>query len=735
MCYNALNARFSNRVDYRKNLVRPSEYTVLEEMYNMEIVEGVMTENCVSSLIRPLSKRSKHIAIDGNSYLDSEDMMALMLGKSVGALVEIDTKAVIAGWEDTLTNVITKVNGSDYVSCANGVFRYENEKGSVKRVKFNENEIYVLRNQEALPDWTYADFICPDGWFEFIDNNDDGFVDVAVIYEPEIMIGGYITSNDGIVVIVDKSGDVMRVEEPAWIKLLKNGKIVTPGKYTENDVIKIYKSASDGLMLIEATNNSITGEVESISDEVVVINGQEYEVSAYYNGITEEKKKIKLGVEQRFLLDDRDRLICAIIDTSAKEDIIGFICRVKNNGEYETLEVTLYNEEGNFVTSEVAERITIDGVNYKKIKLYDMLANDVVDIDNKIVRVYYNESGELREIESLEKSEKSLGTDVVYIKGGDGIYNRGWLVQPLKSTTPCFTIPKVGNSFAYRGYEKYYSVKEVHNHLPELAQIYDPFDFYNIDDNGYPEVSVRYISINVAADIGANAVISSSSSGPLLVKKVKSAINSEGEVTKAIEYIDIASGQEGKAVMSVDIRNAVLADSIQAEKRTLLDSNKDVIMSAMTEDDLNNYTMPISDLNIGDIIRIETQHGEVVALERTFQANSGQNGVYERPDDGTYFSAGGNYPEFPDARYRLVYGLAQGIKDDIMKMSTCKRPGSDDVFVQNIAFRQVARLYVCKGRDIEVYYGEDIPAHLVRGQETVLYTSGGVSQAVVLYAK
>ena len=734
LIYNALRAPLNElkfKDMYSDTLVlEPSESSALYDLFKMYIVEGILTENSASNLTHPSDKNEARAVIDGKEFKDRDGLLQKMLGKRVGAIVAEDDNDIIAGFEETTVNEIITVQSDDCVSVSKGIYTYEDGDKN-KKIRFDDKDVYVIKNYCAFPDWTYDDLRPKDGYIEFIDNDADGRTDVISIFEPEIIIGGYVLSTDGNIHVVGNDGSKLTAQKPAWARFLKNGKITTPGKFMEGDVIFVYRADNDAIVLIEGFSSSVSGTVASQSSDEITIDNVAYKVSSYYNSLTDKDMLIKLGEKNTVLTDGRGRIICAYNDRfNADTDFFGFVCDAYS--EQREGYITIFTSKGAFVTYNFADNVKLNEVSIKSNKLVERLDKGEAFVKDKIIKFRLNTEGKVSRIDVLEKVNVTLGENVVYIKNGHGVYNKGWLVQPLKPDTICFTLPKRGNSNVYsRSYEKYYIADEVRDHMSELSQITEKWDFYDADELGYPTVAVRYKELAAAANIDVRSVNSSKDIVGLIVKSVNVGINDDEEKTYIINGYDM-SGNSKTIVLDSEITDIYRADDIQGDHFDWLNDEKDIVTDRLSPQDIADYSMSVSELKTGDIIRAEISDDIAVAVERTFKAYSGKNGEYTRETDGTYYSAGKTYPQYPDAEYRLIYGLAKEIKKDVFIMSTCERIKGEGALTQYVPYNELERLVICRDGKIEIYSGSELPAYMKVGTETVLFTSERAKPACLI---
>lgn len=756
--YNALKAPMNNITfsDDKRPVLESANESALYSLYKMRIVEGIMTENSASTLTHPVpsnQKRKDHIKIDNVEYIDSDGLMQRMLGKKVGIVVD-EYGDVVTGFEDTLTNGIKRIYSSEYTDADNGVYEYEDE-GKEKRIRFDEDDVYVFKNYAAYPDWEYTDLKPADGYVEFIDNDRDGEYEIISILEPHVAVAGSILSVDGNVSVVGDDGRTVTAYEPTYTRFVKNGRVTTPGQFLTDDVIFAYKSDNDAIIFIEGYTNKVTGEVTSIDNNSAVIDSRKYQLSDYYRNMRDNEatlKKdslLKFGETCTVLLDDRNRIISVVngID-NVNSDIIGFVCKIYADLVEETSEIEIYTEDGVFAKYQFADKVQIGQRRIKYDDLLKEIDEEVIDIKNELIRFRVNSSGKINKIEVLEGENNLPTSEIVYMKNGGGIYNKGWLAQPLLQETLCLTVPKSNNTYPYKGYEDRYDVGMVKDYIGELDQITSSeWKFFDLDDLDYPSVVLRYKTVYASGGETLRAVSSSGSVDGLIVKTVTQYYDEDIGVGYSIEGFDMY-GNEKTINVDPEIQSIFMADKLQAEKfdgsdSDCFDDHKDILVDDLFDVDDKaeveaEYTMSVKNLKAGDLIRYELNDGIVTALERTFEADSRQNGESVRETDGNYYSSGKTYPLYPSASYRLVYGKTQEIKNNTLIMTASKRSADGENEYQYVPCSMLQKVIVCNGSRIRVYDGNLLPAHFKAQKETVLYTTTNelgyaVPVCVVLY--
>ncbi len=743
--YNALRVPKFDNISITDGVAYYSEAeeSTVEAVFDMKITEGLMSENSNTSLVREKENGSGYIKIGDTAYRDTSGKAELWIGRNIGVLTDKDDEnRVLASWIIPNKNDIVTVYDSDRTGISKTQYEYLDENDSKKRILLDSN-MYVIKNNSAITDWMSDDLICPDGYIEFTDNNDDGKMDVAFCYEPKVTAVNYISNIDGEITIVSLDGSTVSARDLNYLKITKNKKASTAGRIDKNGLVKIYLSGNGESLWIDSTYETLTGTVERQSGDSIIIDGRKIEFSEYYKNNRSKFDDIIFASPITVLLDDRGRLAWIPKNSmSMTGETYGFVTRlITDSGELDMAGARIFSQYGTFADYRFAQKVNIDGRSLSVGEIRDMIRDDKLDIRGSFVMFTTNANTEIDYLDTeyrgteqnskIVKMDVNLGTNKVNMPDTGGIYMHGYQLLPLRKDTLCFTVPWVNGTYGSKDYERYYRAETTEKAFPRLSQIKDEVAFYGPDANNYPTFAVKYKQYSAVSDSGVLEISDEFAPG-LIFTELAYGTNEYDERTYVIKGLDIYTGDEKAYYTDEGLKNVYLADKIQHERTGWITDHKFIDPSKIDMSVVSDYIEPLSALKKGDIIRLQVEGGIAVGAERVFEANNGLNGKYDATSDGNWYSAGDAYPHYPSAAFRLVYGTAKAFSDNVFVMETCENKGV--MQTENVIYDKLKYVFVVKDDGvIEKYYGSKLPSNVDIGDEVILYTREGPQTAVIVY--
>ena len=720
-----------------------SDETALESVFDLKVTEGLMSENSNTSLIREKDNGSGYIKIGNSSYRDQSSQTELWIGRNIGILTDKEDEGkILASWIIPKKNDILKVYDSDRTEISKSQYKYLDENDREKKVLFAD-DMYVIRNNSAITDWDTQDLICPDGYIEFTDNNDDGKMDVAFCYVPQITAVNYVSNVDGKITVVSLDGTVISASELNYLKITKNSKPSTAGRIDKNGLVKVYLSDNKASMWIDQTYEILDGTVELLGSDSVTIDGRKVKFSEYYKANRSNFDEIIFSNPITVLLDDTGRLVWIPKDSmKLSGEIYGFVtAMITGQWDMDTAGLRIFSQYGVFDNYPFASKVTIDGKIYKGSRIREMIRDEGYTIKGSFIMYTLNSDGEIDYLDTEEvgtesnsklvKMDVNLGTEKVNMPDTGGIYSHGYQVLPLRKDTLSFTIPWVNGTFGSKDYERYYRAETTERAFTRLSQIKDEVAFYGADKNNYPTFAVKYQKYSAVSQSGVLEISDEYSPG-IIVTEVSYTQNEYGERTYSIKGYNIQTGEEQEYHTALDLKNVYLSDTIQHEQWNWLDDHKFIDPARVDMSIVSDYIMPITSLKYGDIVRLQIEGGVAVAAERVFEANNSFKGKYPATKDGNWYSAGDSYPMYPSASFRLVYGTAKQMRDDAFIMETCERYGV--MQTDSVIYGKLKQIFIVKDNNvIEKYYGSSLPSNVEIGDEVILFTREGPPVSVIVY--
>lgn len=768
--YNALNTYLPETQVYHENggyRVGQGDETMLEAKFGLTIITGKMTENSTTTLLRPANNGAGAVKIGNNIYYDPDQIMEFWIGKNVGIAVDVDTKKKIsAAWVDSRETESIKIYDYQRLNTDETYYDYEDENEKKKRLKLSD-EMYLIKNNSAITDWTKDDLICPDGYVEFIDNNNDKTYDVALCFQPQVMVTNFASNDSGKVTIVSVDGSKVYGEDLNYLKITKNGKNTTAGRIAGNDIAKVYQSSCGKSLWIDVGGSNVTATIDSISSDEVELDGVQTKFTEYYKNNRTTMSTLVLGSKMTFLLDNTGRIVYIVPDNGITSDeTICYIIKISNDSDMsdDPLKFKVYTQYGTFATYYAAEKVVVDGRRYKMDALRSIIHNGTLNIEGQFAMFKLNDEGLIKyldsEVAGSEVDSKIVpltddtGNKISFMAhsgmfgnihnypAGEGIYQETYLQQPLKRDTLAFTIPvDENNNPVDRGFENFYKVSTAERTWTTLNPISERSEFYGLDRNNYPSFGVRYKVYATAAADGLRAVDDNDAVG-LVVTKVKNAIGPDDEIVKEIRGYNISNGREVVIKTNGNITSFIETGKIQQERNDWVNSGTKYLdlpaqsVPADAEEQARQfatYCKDISDLEKGDVILYQLAGDYINSLERVFSINDVDYSTYQS-NLGSYYTSGSrtSYPETMGATFKLMYGKVKGLSDGVIKYENDPQ-SSGSRFPMHIPYTKMSTIFVVEGGKVTAESASNLPAYISVGDEIVVHSSTGSFRSAIIY--
>lgn len=572
-------------------------YNLLERVFKIEVVNGIVTANMLTSLYDASGTVASGLAVDGR-IMSADSKWGRYLGYR--ADVYVDDSETVCCVIPTKHNRTVSYLGDDTVKADNvSVEAYVGNPESVQRFKLAEgasyfkNGVYVASfgTQIVTPD----ELCKPNVRYVLLDNNDDGVYDCifAEVYE-YFQVKSVDLGKRWIYNKID--GKTIELEDGDTFAYL-DGRELPLDKLQYNSVVGV--RLPDGVTLDDerdyalefvVVDGVVSGNATVNGSGVVYISGMEYEINPAY-GLNEDNIGGKSG---SFYLDACGKLLFHESYDVGAENRYAYISKLLADPDDEDVcraKILLQNE--GYCIKEISsgaalvmdgEAVTSGGKAVKGPR--DMYAAKDM-ITDKIIKVQINVEGKISRIElasMIPAEERGEDNDFNYTPAKE-YKTRGIILDDIyrlpKSAT-VFTVPEDGVD------EKIFRIST----LEEISKD-EKFtcEIYEIDRS-----YTAHLALVRQADASQAKV--SSEDSIFVVKSVGTALNSEGYVTVCVTGIQ--SGTEKKIIF----RDA----------------------DAKARDWLNNPTgvRPVrrdiraDQLKFGDIIQYTMTDGEVQAFRAMY---------------------------------------------------------------------------------------------------------------------
>ncbi len=697
MLYNALLAP-----EYRISSVTGDNISyekgedMLRSRYNVVITEGIVEENCISTLDGNAKDDDERAVVGGTSFVDPRGVLDAHLGKSVAVASYKDSGEIFYAWQ-TADNSEVVLSASSLTSkesdIASGKIVAENSDGKNKSYSLSK-DFYVVKNGVADPYYKASDLLLTNGQLRLINNDSDSDYDVVVIeeYTLHYLTGAF--SDDEELTIVDTEGNRKTVVLENLSVTDGLGKAQPTRKVAKDSIIKLYSTPDGENCRIILYNEPIDGELTSYSDTDSEIDGVTYTLS---HGV-DIGAGLKLGEAVRAFVDETGEILWIErnADISDAEWTVAFSqAYAIGQGLSADVRFRLYTQDAQWVEYSVSDKVTVDGVNMEKSKFASVLEKAAGQniYDKELLRFKLNADGEIRAIDTIVQSdaEKNDGitfskmdtkiTSGMYSRDSSSFWNQHIMLCQAKADTPTFVLPVVGGKYTDNSdFDDVYRMSTVLDIAGNRSNKAQNLQGYMPDEEGYPQVFVTtsaYSAASMTPSGGMLTSITSTSAPQMVVEKVTKAVSADGEIVVKLKGRNVETLKE-VSFMAREELDIVETGLLYQEKADCLSNEQGrknwVDISALSElsmKEKERYIVKITDVGFGDIVRYQPQGATVRAVERIFDYNPAFEPVGgDAPKGDTWYTVGGNYPDYYNGNYRYQFGKISSATKNTFTLST-----------------------------------------------------------------
>ena len=421
--------------------------TLLEQM-DMKKYEGVFCANSAENIYgKPAAGEGKIMV--GENAVFSDNSYDELLGCYVNAYTRLDMN-------DTAYLLYMEATDTDIASCsydeiANSSsvlsdmkLKVYRESTSRKQEYDLENDVCILYNGIISDVYTDSIFELSSGNVTLIDNDQNGKYDVVKIQvSDDIIASGY---NKIAEIITSKYGAGVNISSENRCDGFKivdtSGKEVNPESILVWDIVSAYydkPSAYDNRKLtkVVVSKNTVSGLIESISQDSVEIEGAEYGLSPeFVSG--GDLINIEAGTSGTFYLNLNGEIFAAkadmLADVETKTGIL--IDGAVGKGLLPEISVKIYDYTDEMITPKLADKVKLDGERYTDEECFTALAPRG-KVSRQLIRYTFNAEGKINYIDTCYRGENenentlervhAVTDDSIRYRAGlssfDGIYN------------------------------------------------------------------------------------------------------------------------------------------------------------------------------------------------------------------------------------------------------------------------------------------------------------------------
>lgn len=403
-----------------------ADKTLLSVYHNLYEGEGVLQTFYGGTLTYGETVRENRIVVDGIQY-DCDTDVSGYLGQKIQFFYEMPenngiSNVVVAYSSDADNNVLV-ITIENFISFDGGRVRYCNENGKQTYARLDTN-CAVVKNGSPVIDGVNAAFDMEHGEYKLIDADNSGSYETVILSEYEVAKVQSVDQNEQTIYVetIDgktRSYDISSVDV---FQILTDDGELPLSELTGGYVLNVYES--ENILQCYATNTRVTGTIESISlgnaAVTVMIDGIEH--LAYQESYENGKAVFAPGNSVDFLTDRYGRL--AFTNTSlAGNSVFGYLINATTVDEnlLKKAKLKLLNAEGEIVTLDCAERVTVDGARVDCENVVPLLLRAGSGSINQVICYEQNIQGHITAIDTQyqnERYESDFTLKKVYVDDG-----------------------------------------------------------------------------------------------------------------------------------------------------------------------------------------------------------------------------------------------------------------------------------------------------------------------------
>ncbi len=342
---------------------------ILQEYFSVTKVEGLVTAIPGINLFGGTDLEAGNIEIDRVSYRANGIDPTYYIGHRVVALLEIeDNRENIISLQIDKDDKSMKISFSDIVRLSSSEITYQlNEKEE----KISLREIStVTRNGERVNSSVLdSSLLYKSGELMLCSSSKDGKFDIAAIrlYEDYVVQSVSGISEKITLAYGQKfNGNTYintRNSVNYTLNIVKNGEQISADGINAGDVITVVANNNFSIINIIVSDKKVTGEIKETKNNKVVIGKNEYMVSnSYKNAMLTELSLPQLEVRTvgTFYVSFDERIVG--YKNSSSNLHYGYMTKMKKGeGFDDSVEVRIFNDEGEWVNYPLAKYLTLDG--------------------------------------------------------------------------------------------------------------------------------------------------------------------------------------------------------------------------------------------------------------------------------------------------------------------------------------------------------------------------------------
>lgn len=382
MIYSLLDVQTVDLSGIGSTVTYKEKGTLLEQM-DMQKYEGILCANANANIYGKSTAGKGQIYI-GEETINVSDDCEDLLGCNVVAYASVDEYDVasLIYIETKDTDVVTAAYNE--IDNANSVIEDNKLKISTagtsktKTYKLNKNAC-ILYNGYTSDVYSNTLFDLATGSISIVDNDNDGYYDVIKITTCEDKVFAAYSSASEVISSKDNTSiDISSDSQLGGFTITKDGAEIQPENLGEWNVISTFYDRPAGydnrkIAKIVVSSKSISGTVDSKSNDSIVIDGTKYGLSKdFLSG--GDLVSIEIGKSASFFLNLNGDVFASradMLDSVGKKT--GIVVSMTNDTNLEEVYIKVYDYVDEMKIYQLADKVKYDGSKEKKEDVYEAM--------------------------------------------------------------------------------------------------------------------------------------------------------------------------------------------------------------------------------------------------------------------------------------------------------------------------------------------------------------------------
>lgn len=387
-----------------KTVYTKSDETLLSTVFKIDYAEGTFEAFSGGAIESSDLTDENMVKISGETYEVKE---GLDISQYFGDYVEFFYRnennkceiIYIHAAEGGKDNLVIDID--DYESCDDKTFTYYGDKegGRTKQVTLARESAILYNGMPLLTDVKDTLAGLNKGTIVFKDSDNDGSYDLACITDYKNFVVRVYDANGEIVYDKLSANGKIELANANYVSITSNGEEIGVSSLISDLVLSVAMSQDKEVISILASGDLVKGEVQSIGDEFVTIDGTKYEVENSYK----DKLSVSAGDSYTFHMDSFGKIAYVSANGNKKMKLAYLIKGTEKDDGFEPcMHVKMFTEDGEMVYLDFADKATIDGVKKKntaEIKAA-LLDSETGNIKPQLVEYEVNGDGKIKNMDT-----------------------------------------------------------------------------------------------------------------------------------------------------------------------------------------------------------------------------------------------------------------------------------------------------------------------------------------------